>query len=146
VVFSLGKDATEINADSAKAVQGTPSGGAHTLRWYADRDALYWITIGADGGALWVTHDGDAWTRVALPADAGRPADILRVGDHLLVLTERRLLELGADGVRERARIEDKKTPFKVDDAYCAPPLAVFAGVLHAGGQRKGALYRLVAD
>jgi hypothetical protein len=143
VVLTPPKDATAIAEDQASARRGTESGGSHTLRWYADRGRLYWITIGADGGALRASDDGEHFARIALPPDAGSPSDVLRVGEHLLVLCEHALLELGREGASVRARIDDAKSPFKVDDGYCAPPLTVFQGALYAGGQRKGALYRL---
>lgn len=147
VVIAPPRDVTTIRAQDAKAVQVTPSGGAHTLRWVADGGRLYWITIGSDGGELRVTDDGEAFRVLALPADAGSPSDVLRVGTHLLVLAEHGLYELAAGAFRELAPAPGgEKTPFKVDDAYCAPPLAVFDGQIFAGGQRQGALWRLVAD
>lgn len=145
VVFKPPRDATALEAEYAKAVQVTKSGGAHTLRWYADRGRLYWITIGADGGQLRVTKNGDAFRVLALPGDAGSPSDVLRVGQHLLVLAERGLYELSKGAFRKLAPAPAKSV-FKVDDAYCAPPLVVFDGALYAGGQHRGALWRLAAD
>jgi hypothetical protein len=122
----------------------TSGGGAETLRWYADRGSLYWITIDKDGsGHLRVTKDGDAWQSIELPASAGRPADITRFRDGLVVLAEHALLRL--DGSTARASTlatwDDKKT-FVVDDVYCAAPLAVYDGDLYAGSQKDGALLR----
>jgi hypothetical protein len=125
------------------------TGGAQTLRWYADRGALYWIAIDRDGtGRLRVTRDGETWRTIDLPADAGRPADIVRYRDGIVVLTERRLLRHSDDGATTVlasvvASWTDPKL-FAVDDVYCAPPLAVHANVLYAGSQKDGALLRLV--
>jgi hypothetical protein len=58
------------------------------------------------------------------------------------VLAERALVRLGTSDII--ARVEGKKSPFEVTDGYCAAPLAVFKGELYAGGQRGGALYKLV--
>lgn len=146
VVLSPPKDATALAPEHARAVQVTDSGGAHTVRWFADRERLYWITVGGDGGELRVTEDGDQWTRVALPADAGAPTDLLRVGERLLVMAERALLELGANGPLVLARVEDKKSPFALNDAYCAAPLTAFEGRVFVGDQRRGALWTLEAS
>lgn len=145
VVFKPPRDATAISAKYATAVQVTKSGGANTLRWYTDHGRLYWVTIGADGGQLRVTKDGDAFRLLALPPGAGRPSDVLRVGKHLLVLAEHGLYELSDGSFRLLAPVPGKSI-FKVDDAYCAPPLVVFDGALYAGGQHRGALWRLSAD
>jgi hypothetical protein len=122
----------------------TPDGGAQTLRWYADRGSLYWIAIDKDGsGALRVTRDGAVWEAVELPDGVGRPADIVRYRDDLVVLTEHALVRLGAGGKTPTtlASWDDKKV-FAVNDVYCAPPLAVYEGDLYAGSQKDGALYR----
>jgi hypothetical protein len=145
VVISPPRDATGVSADWAKPVQATESGGSHTLRWYADRGKLYWITIGADGVALRVTEDGEQWKRLVLPADAGRPTDVLRAGEQLFVMAERALLVLEPSGFREVARVEGKKSPFVLDDVYCAAPLAAFDGKLFTGDQKRGALWVLGA-
>ena len=71
----------------------------------------------------------------------------MRFRDAIVVLTERRLLRLGDDGTTtEIARIEDKKSPFELNDVFCAAPLAVHKNDLYAGGQRDGALYKLEAE
>lgn len=123
----------------------TDRGAAFTLRWYADRGALYWIA-GTWGGPVTLrkTTDGDTWDTVDLPADVDRPTDVVRFGGELVVLTERALVGLGEGGEPARiiATITDKKSPFSLDDAFCAAPLGVLGGVLYAGGQRGGALYR----
>jgi hypothetical protein len=121
----------------------TPDGGAETLRWYADRGALYWIAIDKDGsGVLRVTKDGEAWQAVALPEGVGRPADIVRFRDALVVLTEHALLRLPADGAPIVLATWEDKRIFAVNDFFCAPPLAVYQGELYAGSQKDGALYR----
>jgi hypothetical protein len=127
-------------------------GTAATMRWYVDRPPghaprLYWIAGARDGVRLRVTEDGDEWREVDLPADAGRPTDLTRFRDALVVLTERRLLRLGDDGAIDVvATVEEKKSPFELRDFFCAAPLAVHGNELYAGGQRDGALYQLVAQ
>jgi hypothetical protein len=122
--------------------QVTTGGGAETLRWYADRGSLYWITLDKDGsGVLRVTQDGERWRRVELPATAGRPADITRFRDSLVVLTEHALVRIDGTETKTLATWEDKKL-FAVSDFYCAAPLAVYDNDLYAGSQKDGALYR----
>ncbi|MBX3185802.1 MAG: hypothetical protein KF819_02255 [Labilithrix sp.] len=143
-------------------VRVTRAGAAGTLRWWVDRKAspprLYWLAWGRDGVILRITTDGDRWAAVALPDDAGRPTDVTRFRDAVVVLTERGLYKLSGpsidgdaeppnDGVATVtatpiARIEDKKSPFAVSDFFCVAPLAVFKNALYAGGQRGGTLYR----
>jgi hypothetical protein len=123
-------------------VRVTPRGGASTLRWFADRGKLFWIAWNDGRVALRMTDDGDSWREVALPAEAGFPTDVVRVGDDLVVLGERALVRLGSNEIL--AQVDGKKSPFEVTDGYCAAPLAVFRGNLYAGGQRGGALYKLV--
>lgn len=146
VVIAPPREATTFSEADATPRQVTTGGGAHTLRWYADAGRLYWLTIGSEGVALRVTEDGDHFRLLNLPPEAGNPADVLRVGQHLLVLAEHGLYELSGDVFKLRAAIADAKTPFKLDDGYCAPPLAAFQGSLYAGDQLRGNLWKLVAD
>jgi len=132
--------------DSADARAVTVLGGTHTLRWYADAGRLYWITIDSNGVELRATDDGEHFRLLALPPGAGHPSDILRVGSQLVVLAEHGLYELLDDRFVLRAPISDAKTPFKVDDGYCAPPLVAFQGSLYVGDQVRGNLWKLVAD
>lgn len=132
--------------DSADARPVTVVGGTHTLRWYTDAGRLYWITIDSNGVELRVTADGEHFRLLALPPAAGHPSDVLRVGSKLVVLAEHGLYELLNDKFVLRAPILDAKTPFKVDDGYCAPPLVAFQGSLYAGDQLRGNLWKLVAD
>ena len=60
-------------------------------------------------------------------------------------MAERALLELDKDGFRELAKVLDKKSPFAIDDAYCAAPLAAFAGKLYVGDQKRGALWEVAS-
>jgi hypothetical protein len=121
----------------------TDAGGAETLRWYADRGTLYWITIDKDGrGVLRATRDGETWREISLPSKAGRPADVVRFRDGLVVLAERALMKLDEGDVLTNIATWDDKKLFAVDDIYCAPPLAVYDGDLYAGSQKDGALYR----
>lgn len=146
LVIAPPRDATSFSSSDAKAVQVTPGGGAHTLRWFTDRGRLYWIAIARRGVSLYVSDDGEQFRALALPSEAGAPSDLLRSGEHLLLLAERGLYELSGETFRLRARITDAETPFKVDDGYCAAPLAVFRGNLYAGDQQRGKLWKLVAD
>jgi hypothetical protein len=124
----------------------TDQGGAETLRWYADRGSLYWITIDKDGrGALRTTRDGETWREITLPKSAGRPADVVRFRDGLVVLAERALMKLDGDALTTIATWDDKKL-FAVDDIYCAAPLVVYDGDLYTGSQKDGALLRFDAE
>jgi hypothetical protein len=133
-------------------VRVTPSGAAGTLRWWVDTRAaphrLYWIAWARDGVNLRVTTDGDTWRTIPMPEGAGRPTDVTRFRDAVVVLTERGLWRLDGDAVAPEpiAKIEDKKSPFEVSDFFCVAPLAVLEGELYAGGQRGGTLYKLATD
>jgi hypothetical protein len=129
-----------------KGVRVTPKGTARTLRWYADDGKLYWIAWSRDGVHLRVTEDGDTWRVIDLPRNAGKPADITRFRGVLVVLTERGLFRLDKDPPEAVAMYatQDGRTPFEVHDMFCTAPLGVLDGVLYAGSQRDGALYRIV--
>lgn len=136
-------DFVVFDGTSLSGTRVTPDGGAETLRWYTDRGALYWITIDKDGsGHLRTTRDGETWRAIELPQNAGRPADVIRFRDGLVVLAEHGLFRL--DPITPIATWDDKKL-FAVDDFFCAPPLAVYDGDLYAGSQKDGALYRFDA-
>jgi hypothetical protein len=145
---------TEISHEGRHDVRATKHGGVQTLRWWVDTQSkphrLYWLTWGRDGILLRVTTSGDDWTTVDLPDDAGRPADVTRFRDAVVVLTERALVRLddatGTTTVSTIAKIDDKKSPFEVSDFFCTAPLAVFENALYAGGQRGGTLYRLSGE
>lgn len=166
-----------IHQGDARAVKVTRSGAAGTLRWWVDTRVaptrLYWLAWSRDTGVtLRVTSDGDHWAAVALPDDAGRPTDVTRFRDSVVVLTERGLYKLAGEAVdgpggvdtqegvahasaTSIARVldgpdggpppKDKKSPFEVSDFFCVAPLAVFEDELYAGGQRGGSLYRLTS-
>ena len=143
VFFSPPRDRQVITRDDLHAARATEAGTAQTVRWYADGGLLYWIAWSSEGVALRVTSDGDTWKIVSLPADLGAPTDIVRFRGALHVLTTRALLRLGDGGPTLLAHIEEKeRSPFELDDSFCAAPLATFQGALFAGGQRDGALYR----
>lgn len=145
LVLAPARDQLALSSADARAVRVTPRGGAHTLRWYGDRGRLYWITVGGgSGAALWRSDDGEQFQRLPVPAEAGAPSDVLRVGERLLVLAERGLYELQGDTFLPRATVTEPKTPFPVNDGYCAAPLLVFRGELYAGDQVRGNLWRLV--
>jgi hypothetical protein len=145
VVFAPAAGATAIGHDDARAVRVTSHGGALTLRWYAEGGNLWWIAFERGGGVvLRVTADGNTWRSVPLPAAAGWPSDVVRFRGGVIALTEWGLWRVDVDPPVELAHIESKRSPFPVDDAFCAAPLAVFRGDLYAGSQRDGSLWRAV--
>jgi hypothetical protein len=145
VVFSPAAGAGFIAREDAHPTRVTQRGAALTLRWYADAGKLWWIAFEHGGGVvLRVTDDGETWRAVPLPADAGWPSDVLRWRGAVVALTEWGLWRVDVDPPVALARVEGKKSPFPVDDAFCAAPLAVFRGALYAGSQRDGSLWRLV--
>ncbi len=147
VVFTPDAGRNDLERRDVHPTRATRDGGSQTLRWYVDGDALYWITWGRDRHVhLRVTRDGDAWTEIALPDDAGAASDIVRFRGHLLVLTEWGLHEIEPSGAHAIARITAQRSPFVFNDIFCAAPLGIFRDTLYAGGQRDGALYRLDAS
>ena len=146
VYFAPPRERALITQEDVHAARVTESGAAQTLRWYADRGKLYWIAWGRDGIGLRVSSDGDNWRIVPLPTNVGVPTDIVRFRGRLHVLMSRGLVRLDDAGPTLLARITDKRSPFELDDSFCAAPLAVFRGELYAGGQRDGALYRFKPD
>jgi hypothetical protein len=166
-----------LRREDEHAVRVTRTGAAGTLRWWVDTRVkparLYWLAWSRDTGVLLrVTTDGDRWAAIPLPADAGRPTDVTRFRDAVVVLTERGLYRLSGDAVDGAAGVDasdgvamatatpivrldeasdggggsrpkDKKSPFEVSDFFCVAPLAVFQNELYAGGQRGGTLYKL---
>ena len=152
VYFDPPAGTASITHDDVHGVNVSGMRGTSTLRWYVDgapgKARLFWVALHRDGsGVLRATRDGDHWTTLVLPAGAGRPTDITRFRDALVVLTERGLYRLGDDDVVTKiGAIEGKKSPFEIKDTFCAAPIAVFENALYAGGQIDGALYRLDAD
>ena len=144
VYFAPSVGAATIGHEDAHPVSVSSTNGTLTLRWYADRGRLFWIAWHRGVGVvLRVSDDGDHWREVALPATAGAPTDVVRFRDALVVLTERALVRLDGERATVVASIDGAKSPFVVDDAFCAAPLAVYRGDLYAGGQRDGSLFRL---
>jgi hypothetical protein len=156
---------TVLRREDGHPMRVTRSGASGTLRWWVDRTArparLYWLAWTRDGIVLRVTTDGDRWSVVPLPAAAGRPTDITRFRDAVVVLAENGLYRLRGASVDGAADLPDpadvtatlvapvdvegkKKSPFELTDFLCTAPLAVLNGVLYAGGQRGGTLWRLV--
>ncbi len=162
-------EATTLAREHVKPVRITRTGAAQTLRWWVDTAArptkLYWIAWTRDtGAALRVTTDGERWTSIVLPPDAGAPTDVKRIGSDVVVLAERGLFRL--DGEGDAATLtqvavlalpgpvpaplgpgpgkKPKPSPFELSDIFCAAPLAVFRGELYAGGQRGGSLWKVV--
>jgi hypothetical protein len=148
VYFAPPRERTRIEQADLHAVRVTDAGTSQTLRWYADRGRLYWIAWNREGVALRVSDDGDRWRVVPLPTDLGVPTDLTRYRGALWVLMSRGLVRLdeSSGGYEIVARVNDKKSPFELDDSFCAAPLAAFQGALYAGGQRDGALYRFQED
>jgi hypothetical protein len=146
VYFDPPAESARIERRHVHPVRATARGGAQTIRWYADQGSLYWIAWGREGVTLRRTADGDVWQVVLLPPEAGFPSDIVRYRDALVVLTERALVRLDGEKTTILARVGDKKSPFELRDSFCASPLGVFANELYAGGQRGGALFKLVGD
>jgi hypothetical protein len=144
VVFAPPPEATAITHEFERAVRITAQGGALTLRWYADAGRLWWIALERDGAAvLRFTRNGDTWTEVPLPTEAGRPTDLTRFKGALVALTEQGLWRIDTEPPAELARVTEKRSPFAMSDAFCAAPIAVFRGSLYAGSQRDGSLWRI---
>lgn len=156
-VLDAPPDVTSVRPGDLRAVQATPDGGAQTLRWYADRGTLYWVTLERDRRThLRATDDGDRWREVALPPEAGDVTDVVRWRDGLVALTSAglwrvdvappaRVAEAPTVPVRVRGR-QVSASHFGVDDIFCAAPLGAYRGELYAGSQRDGSLWRLVAE
>jgi hypothetical protein len=149
VYFAPKPEAAVIAHEDAHPVKTTTYGGSQTLRFWVDPKSkpsrLYWLAWQRDGQfVLRATTDGDTWTPILLPDDAGKPTDVTRFRDAVVVLTERGLYKLDGDVAQTAiARIEDKKSPFEATDFFCTAPLAVFENALYADGQRGGSLYKL---
>jgi hypothetical protein len=93
-----------LQREDEHAVRITRSGAAGTLRWWVDTRVkparLYWLAWSRDSGVLLrVTSDGDHWAAIALPGDAGRPTDVTRFRDAVVVLTERGLYRLSGEAI-----------------------------------------------
>ncbi len=148
VYFEPPRERSRIAQEDLHAVRITESGAAQTLRWYADvaQRKLYWLAWSRDGVGLRVTSDGDHWSLVPLPGAVGVPTDLVRYRGALHVLTTHALLRLSEGAPTVLARIAEKRSPFELDDSFCAAPLGIFDGALYAGGQRDGALYRFRED
>jgi hypothetical protein len=145
VVFEPPANAERLERSHVRAVRVTTSGGANTLRWWADAQTrrLYWITWNRDGVVLRVTRDGDTWTEIPMPAGAGRPVDITRFRDAVVVLAEHGLWRLDGDAIVATPIAHADAKQFELTDLFCGAPLAVFRNELYAGGQRGGALWKL---
>lgn len=145
VVFDPKPEASVLTHEDARPVKATAIGGAQTLRFWVDtkEKRLYWLAWQRDGRiVLRATNDGETWSAIDLPDGAGRPTDVTRFRDAVVVLAERGLYRLDGAEVVPLASITDKKSPFDVTDFFCTAPLAVYQNELYAGGQRGGTLYR----
>jgi hypothetical protein len=146
VYFAPPPERRTLERGDAHPVRVTDRGATHTLRWFADRGRLYWIAWSRDGVRLRVTDDGDAWTPIATPPEAGAPTDIRRRGNDLLVLFERGLYRMTDHGFETLATVRESKSPFALDDVFCSAPLGFLGSGVFAGGQRDGALYGFTED
>ena len=146
VVVAPAPGQSELRQQDLHPVRVTTHGAAQTVRWFTDRNRLYWIAWGRDGVRLRMTDDGDHWSSIEMPDSAGAPTDLTRYRGQLVVLAEHGLYRIEANQAQLVVGIDQKKSPFELRDSLCAAPLAVFNNELYAGGQRDGSLYRLVAD
>jgi len=153
VVVDAPPGATRLEQAALRGVRVTPEGASLTLRWYAHEGTLYWIAWERHRGVhLWRTTDGERWSMVPLPPEAGAPTDITRWRDGLVLLTTRGLWRMDGGSPRLLAPVErpvvrgSPQGPFDLGDGFCAAPLAVLDGTLYAGSQRDGALWRVVED
>lgn len=146
VVVDPPTNATELSQEYLHPLRVTESGAAQTLRWFTHAGTLYWIAWGRDGVRLRQSRDGQHFTAIALPSDAGAPSDLVVFRGELYVLCEWGLYRLDAGTPRLVARVTEKKSPFVLRDALCSAPLAVYDNELYAGGQNDGSLYRLIED
>lgn len=151
VVIDAPPGATTLDQSHVRGVRLTPRGASFTLRWYVDGTTLYWIAWERRRGVrLYRTQDGDHWSEVALPQDAGVPTDLTRWRDGLVLLTTTGLWRIDTPEMQLLATVERHRTrrtdegPFDLGDGFCAAPLAVLNNVLYAGSQRDGSLWRLV--
>lgn len=148
VMFDPAPGSTRIAPEDAHPMKATPRGGQRTLRWYADGGKLYWIAQSAEGARLRVSDDGARFRPVVFPRNAGAPTDVTRFRGALVALTERGLYRIEGEEATLVAPVktQDGRTPFELHDLFCAAPLAVLDGVLYAGSQRDGALWRLAPE
>lgn len=144
VYFAPAAGSKALTRADVHGVRVSAQGASATLRWFADSGRLYWIARDRTGVHLRVTEDGDGWKKIALPPEGGHPTDIKRFRGALVVLTERRLYRLDGETAVTLATTTAKKSPFALTDIFCAAPLGIYDNELYAGGQRDGALYRLV--
>ena len=144
-------DATPtLTREHLRAVRVTDTGAAGTIRWWVDSAAapprLYWLAWDHGEVVIRFTTDGDTWLKLDVPSGAGRPSDITRFRDAVVVLTERGLWRLDGAALAATpiAKVQGNHSPFELTDLLCTAPLAVFRNELYAGGQRGGTLYKLV--
>jgi hypothetical protein len=147
VVFGPPADRQSITQADVHAARATSHGGALTIRWWADAGKLYWIAWERDDGIrLRVTDDGNSWRPIDLPEGAGWPTDLTRFKGEIVLLAEHGLYRLDGDRVAQIAAVPEARSPFVLDDPFCAAPLAVYRGELFAGSQRDGSLWRLTGN
>ncbi len=129
---------TILRHEDAHPTRITRTGASGTLRWWVDTRAtparLYWLGWTSGGILLHVTTDGDRWAPIALPDDAGRPTDVTRFRDAVVVLTERGLYRLDGPAIAGPAPV----LADAVADAV-ATPLALLDDGADAGAPQATA-------
>jgi hypothetical protein len=144
-------DPNDVNAPPPQLVRVTDDGGWLTRRFAAGDGSLYWIASGYGGrdarpDTLFASRDGRRFVRVALPADAGAPQDLVVVGKARWLLTTTGLYRAeDARDVYVRVAAAPAGDPFGSRDAFCSAPLTVFAGKLWAGSTRDGRVFSVRA-
>jgi hypothetical protein len=141
----------DLTQEHLRGQRVSARGGSLTLRWYTDRGRLFWIAIDrGEAVRLRWTNDGSTWRVLELPPDAGAPSDIVRFRDNLVILAENGLYRvadsLDPQSISQLAAAPDiaaQRAAFRVTDAFCASPLAVYRNALYAGSQLGSRVYRL---
>jgi len=138
----------KAGTEAPRLVRFTGAGGWLTHRWASGGGWLYWIGSRSRGGkrssVLYQSEDGIRFRWVPLPEDAGRPQDLVVVGESRILLTSRGLFRSRApDGKWRRIAPAPEGDPFGAYDGFCSAPLAAAGDALYAGGTRDGHLYRL---
>jgi hypothetical protein len=123
----------------------TDEGGWITRRFASGGGRLFWIGARGGKGAVFASRDGLRFERLALPAGAGEPQDLLVANDtRWLLATSGLWRATGADDTFVRVADAPPDDAFGRGNAFCSAPLAAAGGTLWAGSTRDGALYRIV--
>jgi len=148
VVIAPPAGTSELTREHVAGYRVSDHGAALTLRWYADRGRLFWLSIERTGATtLRFTEDGNRWRTVSFAPSAGRVSDVVRFRDALVALTEAGLYRLSdppdaaPPTLIAAAPQFNRGRAFPVNDAFCASPLAVFQNKLYAGSQHDATLF-----